>query len=89
LIPRISGSWIHEFRAERELVTVRMAQDLRATPTRFSFTTDRVDEDKGTIAIGLTAFIGRELTADLEISWLVGDDQFDSTIVRALARWRL
>lgn len=89
MIPRISGSWIHEFKADRDLVTVRMAQDLRATPTRFSFTTDRVDEDKGTIAIGLTAFIGRELTADIEVSRLVGDDLFDSTIIRALARWRL
>jgi uncharacterized protein YhjY with autotransporter beta-barrel domain len=89
MIPRISGSWIHEFRADRDLVTVRMAQDLRATPTRFSFTTDRVDENKGAIAIGLTAFIGRELTADIELSRLVGDDLFDSTIIRALARWRL
>jgi Autotransporter beta-domain len=89
MIPRISGSWIHEYRADRDLVTVRMAQDLRATPTRFTFTTDRVDEDKGAIAIGLTAFIGRELTADIELSRLVGDDLFDSTIIRALARWRL
>jgi outer membrane autotransporter protein len=58
IIPRVSASWIHEFKGERDLVTVRMAQDLRPTPTRFSFTTNSVDKNKGVVAIGLTAFIG-------------------------------
>jgi hypothetical protein len=65
-----------------------MAQDLRATPTRFGFTTDRADENKGVVAIGLTALIGTQLAADLEVSHLIADDRFDSTAVTAQARWR-
>jgi uncharacterized protein YhjY with autotransporter beta-barrel domain len=88
IIPRVSASWIHEFKDERELVRVRMAQDHRPDPVRFSFTTDNVDRNKGVIATGVTAFIGARLAADLEVSHLVGDDRYDSTAVTAQARWR-
>jgi len=88
IIPRVSASWIHEFKDERELVRVRMAQDHRPDPVRFSFTTDNVDRNKGVIAAGITAFIGARLAADLEVSHLVGDDRYDSTAITAQARWR-
>jgi hypothetical protein len=88
MIPRLSGSWIHDFRAERRLVTVRMAQDRRPNPTLISFTTDSSDKNKGVIAIGVSAVLGPSVTADLEVSRLVGDDRFDATAVAAQARWR-
>ena len=88
LVPRVSASWIHEFKGNRELIGVRMAQDLRAQPTRFSFTSDRVDKNKGVLAIGLTAVFTREFAADVEVARLVADDRFDSTTIRAQARWR-
>jgi uncharacterized protein YhjY with autotransporter beta-barrel domain len=87
IIPRVSASWIHEFEGKRELVTVRMAQDRRATPTRFSYTTDSADENKGIIAFGITALVGARFAADLEVSHLVADEKFDSTVVTAQARW--
>lgn len=88
IIPRVSASWIHEFRGERELVGIRMAQDYRASPTRLSFTTDSVDKDKGIIALGVTALVSESFAADLRVTHLVADKKFDSTTVAAQARWR-
>lgn len=88
LIPRGSASWIHEFRGKRELVNVHMAQDYRASPTQFSFTTDSVDKDKGVIAMGVTALINAQIVADFEVARLVADRQFDSTTFTAQVRWK-
>jgi uncharacterized protein YhjY with autotransporter beta-barrel domain len=88
LVPRLSASWLHEFKGERELVGLRMAQDFRADPTRFSFTTDSVDKNKGAVAIGLSMVQGPQFTADVEVSRLLADDRFDSTKVALQAIWR-
>jgi outer membrane autotransporter protein len=87
-VPRVSASWLHEFKGQRELVGVRMAQDRRADPARFAFTTDSTDKNKGTIALGLSFVQGAQFSADVEVSRLVGDDRFDSTQVALQALWR-
>lgn len=86
--PRVSVAWIHEFKGDRERVSVRMAEDHRATPTVFSFTTDSVDRNKGILSIGLAAVLGARFVADLEITRLIADDRFEATTVTAQARWR-
>jgi uncharacterized protein YhjY with autotransporter beta-barrel domain len=88
LVPRVSASWLHEFKGERQLVGLRMAQDFRADPTRFSFTTDSVDKNKGALALGLSMVQGPQFTADVEVSRLFADDRFDSTKVAVQAVWR-
>lgn len=88
VVPRFSVSWIHEFKGDRELVFARMAQDLRANPTRFSYTTDAVDRNKGNVAVGVSLLRGPTFAADLEISRLLSDDRFDSTAVAMRALWR-
>lgn len=88
LVPRVSLSWLHEFKGERELVNVRMAQDYRASPTRFSFTTDAVDKNKGSVAFGLSLVAGPQFAADIEVSRLVADDRFDATRTSLQALWR-
>ena len=88
LVPRLSLSWQHEFKGDRELVGVRMAQDRRASPTRFSFTTDSTDKSKGTVAFGLSLQRGPQFAADIEVSRLLADDRFDSTQFALQARWR-
>lgn len=87
-VPRASIAWQHEFDGERRAVTVRMAQDRRAAPTRFNFTTDSSDKNKGTVGLGLSFVQGEQLTADLAVSRLVGDSRFDSTQVAVQAHWR-
>jgi uncharacterized protein YhjY with autotransporter beta-barrel domain len=87
-VPRLSGSWLHEFKGQRERVGVRMAQDRRADPARFAFTTDSTDKNKGTIAVGLSFVQGAQFSADVEVSRLVGDDRFNSTQVALQALWR-
>ncbi len=87
-VPRVSAAWVHEFKGERQLVAVRMAQDLRAAPTRFSFTTDSVDKNKFQLALGLSLLRGPGFVADVEVTRLEGDQQFTSTAFTAQARWR-
>ena len=50
--------WRHEFNDERTIVTVRMAQDLRSSPSRFSFGTDAPDADTAMVSGGLAALFG-------------------------------
>ena len=88
VVPRLAVSWLNEFKGGRELVTVRMAQDRRADPTRFSFTTDAVDKSKGSFALGLSWLHGAQFTADIEVTRLVADDRFDATTVAVRAFWR-
>ena len=88
LVPRLSVTWQHEFKGERQLVGVRMAQDRRASPTRFSFSTDSSDKSKGAVALGLSLQRGSQFAADIEVSRLLADDRFDSTQFALQARWR-
>jgi uncharacterized protein YhjY with autotransporter beta-barrel domain len=88
LVPRVSASWQHEFKGDRELVGVRLAQDRRASPTNFSFTTDSADKNKGTLSFGLSLQRGPQFAADVELTRLLGDDRFDSTQLALQARWR-
>ena len=88
LVPRVSLSWQHEFKGEREPVTVRMAQDRRTSPTRLSFTTDSTDKSKGTVSLGLSLLRGPQFAADMELTRLLADDRFDSTQLALQARWR-
>jgi uncharacterized protein YhjY with autotransporter beta-barrel domain len=88
LVPRVSVSWIHEFKGERESVNVRMAGDLRPTPTYFSYTTDAVDRDKGMLALGLAWLRGADFAADIEVRRLVSDNRFSATSVGLRALWR-
>lgn len=88
VVPRAAASWLHEFRGERQLVQVHMAQDRRADPVRFGFTTDRVDRNKGSLAVGASWAHPSGLVADIELSRLVGDDRFDATRLSLQAHWR-
>lgn len=88
LVPRLSASWQHEFKGDRELVGVRMAQDRRASPTHFTFTTDSADKNKGTLSFGLSLQRGPQFAADVELTRLLGDNRFDSTQLALQARWR-
>lgn len=88
VIPRVSLAWLHEFKGERELVQVRMAQDRRLDPTRFSFTTDSSDKNKGLVAVGLSWQPGPQSALDIELSRRVADDRIDSTKLALQALWR-
>lgn len=88
LVPRVALSWQREFKGQRELVNVRMAQDFRANPTRFSFTTDGSDKSKGSLSLGLLLMRGPQLAVDLEVTRLLADDRFDSTQMALQAVWR-
>ena len=56
LAPHASVMLRHQFEDDRDLVTVRMAQDLRgAGATRFAFATDAPDADDAVFTAGLTA----------------------------------
>ena len=88
LVPRVALSWVHEFKGERQTIAVHMAQDHRATPTRFEYTSDAVDKNKGNLVLGLQLLRGPQFSADLEYSRLLGDDRFNASAITARALWR-
>ena len=92
VIPHFSGYWRHEFDDDLQLVTVRMAQDLRPTPKRFTFATDGPDADTMLFAMlfgfGASAIVGEHLAARFEFSQLAYDDLYDSSVITIQARWR-
>jgi uncharacterized protein YhjY with autotransporter beta-barrel domain len=88
LVPRAAVAWQHEFKGERQLVNVRMAQDFRPSPTAFSYTTDSLDKNKGTVAIGASLLHGERFAGGVELRHLVADDRFDSTSLVVQLRWR-
>jgi hypothetical protein len=88
LVPFGSAYWRHEFNDERTIVTVRLAQDLRSSPTRFSFGTDAPDADTAIASAGLSALFGRRFALRAEYRQLLMDDLFDSNVFAAQARLR-
>jgi Autotransporter beta-domain len=88
LVPFGSAYWRHEFNDERTIVTVRLAQDLRSSPTRFSFGTDAPDANTAMVAGGLSALFGSRFALRAEYRQLLMDDLFDSNVFAGQARLR-
>jgi uncharacterized protein YhjY with autotransporter beta-barrel domain len=88
VIPHGSAYWRHEFNDDRDLLTVRMAQDLRATPSQFVFGTDAPDADTAIIAAGASALFGARFAVRAELRQLVLDDLFDARALTVQARLR-
>jgi outer membrane autotransporter protein len=86
--PFFSSYWRHEFEHDLQMVTARMAQDLRAQPVRFDYATDGADADSAVLAVGANAAIGDRIGLRGEVSTLRGDRFFTSTVASLQARVR-
>ena len=88
IVPHGSAYWRHEFNDDRDILTVRMAQDLRSTPSRFSFATDAPDANTALVAAGASLLFGARFAVRAELRQLLLDDLFDARAITAQARLR-
>jgi len=88
LIPRVSAYWRHQFDDGFIFQTVRLAQDFRPDPLRFSVASDGPDPNTGILSAGVSSFIGERFAAEVEVSQLVGHAFMGSTLLSAQFRVR-
>ena len=88
VVPYIAAYWRHEFVDDPQMITVHMAQDLRATPTRFAYATDGRDPNAALLALGVSVDVGEHLAMRVDVSRLASDTFFQSSMLTAHLRWR-
>ena len=88
VVPHASASLRREFEDDLQIVSARMAQDLRPAPRSFTFATDGPDRTTLLLGVGATTLIGARFAARVELAMLAFDDLYDSTMVTVQARWR-
>jgi uncharacterized protein YhjY with autotransporter beta-barrel domain len=88
LIPRVSAYWRHQFDDGFIFHDVRLAQDLRPNPVKFSVASDRPDPNTAILSAGVTSLIGQRFAAQVEVSQLAGHEFMGSTLLSAQFRVR-
>jgi uncharacterized protein YhjY with autotransporter beta-barrel domain len=87
--PFASVYWRREFGNEFVSSTVRMAQDLRTNPVRFSFSNNGPDRSSVDVSGGLGVIFDNGLAIQATVSGLLFDRFIKSTAVTGGVRWRL
>ena len=75
-LPQISADYIHEFANSQRFITVHFAEDLRATPTRFKFQTDKPVRNFFNLAFGVSAVLPHGIQPFANFRAMVGNEQF-------------
>ena len=86
--PFFNAFWRHEFNDDFPIVSARMAQDQRTTPTLLSFGFDAYDRDAFQFGFGANAVAGEQFVIRAEYSRLVSDSIFSGGTFSIQARVR-
>ena len=86
--PFFNAFWRHEFNGDFPIVTARMAQDQRTTPTALSFGFDAYDRDAFVFGFGANAVAGEQFVVRAEYTRLVSDSIFSGGTFSVQARVR-
>ena len=86
--PFFAAYWRHEFNGDFPVVTARMAQDQRTTPTVLSFGFDAYDRDAFQFGFGANAVAGEQFVVRVEYTRLVSDSIFSGGTFSVQARVR-
>jgi uncharacterized protein YhjY with autotransporter beta-barrel domain len=86
--PFFAAYWRHEFNGDFPVVTARMAQDRRTTPTILSFGFDAYDRDAFQFGFGANAIAGEQFVLRAEYTRLVSDSIFSGGTFSVQARVR-
>jgi uncharacterized protein YhjY with autotransporter beta-barrel domain len=78
LVPQFNADYIHEFENNQRFINVQFAEDLRATPTRFTFQNDVPVRNYGNLGIGLLAVLPNGIQPFVSFRAMVGNSQFDN-----------
>jgi hypothetical protein len=81
LIAHASAYWRHQFDDSRHFTTAQFVQDLRPTPTQFTFASNEIDSDNALFSLGVTALFAQRAAVRLEMTHLAFDTLVDSTAV--------
>lgn len=86
--PFFAAYWRHEFNGDFPIVTARMAQDQRTTPTILSFGFDAYDRDAFQFGFGANAIAREQFILRAEYTRLVSDSIFSGGTFSVQARMR-
>ena len=86
--PFFAAYWRHEFNGDYPIVTARMAQDQRTTPTLLSFGFDAYDRNAFQFGFGANAVAGEQFVVRAEYTNLVSDAIFSGQMFSIQARVR-
>jgi len=89
LSPFFAAFWRHEFNDDFPIVTARMAQDRRTTPTALSFGFDAYDSNAFQFGFGTNAVARERLLVRVEYNRLVSDTIFSGGTFSVQARFGL
>ena len=78
LIPYVNADYIHEFANSQRLITVQFAEDLRSTPTRFTFQNDVPVRNYFNLGTGLFVMLPNGWQTFVNFRALVGNNQFNN-----------
>lgn len=78
LVPQINADYIHEFANSQRFITASFVEDLRATPTRFTFQNESPVRDYFNLGTGLIAVLPNGWQPFVNFRAMVGNNQFNN-----------
>ncbi len=78
LVPRVGANYVHEFLDDQREIHISFVEDLRASPTRFSFWNEVPERNYFELKAGVVATLPKGFSAFADFRALLGNNQFDS-----------
>jgi uncharacterized protein YhjY with autotransporter beta-barrel domain len=78
LVPQFNADYIHEFANSQRFIGVQFAEDLRATPTRFTFQNDVPVRNYFNLGTGLVMVLPNGWQPFVNFRAMVGNEQFNN-----------
>jgi len=78
LVPQFNADYIHEFANSQRFIGVQFAEDLRATPTRFTFQNDVPVRNYFNLGTGLVMVLSNGWQPFVNFRAMVGNEQFNN-----------
>jgi outer membrane autotransporter protein len=79
VLPQFDVGYVHEFEDDASIVTAQFAEDVRPTPTRFTYGTSVPDSDFFNIEAGVSTVFTRGIQFFVNLRTMLGNDNFDNT----------
>jgi outer membrane autotransporter protein len=86
IVPQANAEWVHEFMNDQRNIFVQFAQDLRATPSTFSYNNDRPDRDYFNLGAGVSMVLPNGIQPFLNFQALLGHSYFNNYVGTVGAR---
>jgi outer membrane autotransporter protein len=79
VLPQFNLGYVHEFENDASIVTAQFAEDVRVTPTSFTYGTSVPDADFFNVEAGVAAVFAKGIQFFVNLRSMVGNDNFDNT----------